>query len=115
VTLAAAPCALVALIAPAPSEYYPAIVAAELLLFMSTGPINAAIANIVSPLERASAMALSMFIIHLLGDVPSPPLIGHLSDASSLGKAVLVVPAAIGIGGIVWLLAARAAPRPASA
>jgi hypothetical protein len=115
VTLAAAPCALVALIAPVASEYYPAIVAAELLLFMSTGPINAAIANIVSPLERASAMALSMFIIHLLGDVPSPPLIGHLSDASSLGKAVLVVPAAIGIGGIVWLLAARAAPRPASA
>ena len=113
VTLAAAPCALLALTAPAPAEYYPAIVAAELLLFMSTGPINAAIANIVSPLERASAIALSMFIIHLLGDVPSPPLIGHLSDASSLGQAVLVVPVTIGIGGIVWLLAARyGASRP---
>lgn len=111
VTLAAAPCALMALTAPAPAEYYPAIVAAELLLFMSTGPINAAIANIVSPLERASAIALSMFIIHLLGDVPSPPLIGHLSDASSLGQAVLVVPVTIGIGGIVWLLAARCGAR----
>jgi MFS transporter, Spinster family, sphingosine-1-phosphate transporter len=109
VTLAAVPCAFIALSAPAPAEYYPAIVAAELLLFMSTGPINAAIANIVSPLERASAMALSMFTIHLLGDVPSPPLIGHLSDAGSLGEAVLIVPVAIGIGGIVWLLSARAA------
>lgn len=112
VTLAAAPCALIALIAPAPAQYYPAIVAAELLLFMSTGPVNAAIANMVSPLERASAIALSMFIIHLLGDVPSPPLIGHLSDASSLGRAVLVVPVTIGIGGIVWLLSARSAARP---
>lgn len=112
VTLAAAPCALLALTAPAPAAYYPAIVAAELLLFMSTGPINAAIANMVSPLERASAIALSMFVIHLLGDVPSPPLIGHLSDASTLGRAVLVVPVTIGIGGIVWLLSARRAPRP---
>src|SRR5213078_129572 len=75
VTLAAVPFAIVALAASAPAVYTAAIVAAELLLFMSTGPINAAIANIVSPRERASALALSMFAIHLLGDVPSPPLI----------------------------------------
>jgi MFS family permease len=106
-TLAAAPVALLALTSPAPHIYYPAIVIAELLCFMSTGPINAAIANIVSPLERASAMALSIFAIHLLGDVPSPPLIGHLAVAGSLGRAVLVVPVALAIGGIIWLLAAR--------
>jgi MFS family permease len=111
VTLAAAPVALLALAAPAPALYYPAVVVAELLLFMSTGPINAAIANIVSPLERASAIALSMFAIHLLGDVPSPPLIGHLSDVGSLAHAVLVVPVAVAIGGIVWLVCARVGPR----
>jgi MFS family permease len=110
VTLAAAPVALLALAAPAPALYYPAVVVAELLLFMSTGPINAAIANIVSPLERASAIALSMFGIHLLGDVPSPPLIGHLSDVGSLAHAVLVVPVAVAIGGIVWLVCARVGP-----
>lgn len=118
VTLAAVPFALIALAAAAAPVYTAAIVAAELLLFMSTGPINAAIANIVSPLERASALALSMFVIHLLGDVPSPPLIGHLSDASSLGCAVLVVPVAIAIGGVIWLVAARVgvgAESPASA
>jgi hypothetical protein len=102
--------ALLALAAPAPALYYPAVVVAELLLFMSTGPINAAIANIVSPLERASAIALSMFAIHLLGDVPSPPLIGHLSDVGSLAHAVLVVPVAVAIGGIVWLVCARVGP-----
>jgi MFS family permease len=91
-----------------PAVYYAAIVVAELLLFMSTGPINAAIANIVSPFERASAIALSMFVIHLLGDIPSPPLIGHLSDTGSLGQAVLIVPVAIALGGWVWIAAARA-------
>jgi len=114
VTLAAAPFAVLALTAALPAVYYAAIVVAELLLFMSTGPINAAIANIVSPLERASAMALSMFAIHLLGDIPSPPLIGHLSDTGSLGQAVLVVPVAIAVGGFIWLAAAgagRAAPQ----
>ena len=72
VTLLAAPVAYLALASPEREVYLPAIVVAELLLFMSTGPINAAIINIVSPLERASAGALSMFVIHLLGDVPSP-------------------------------------------
>jgi len=111
VTLLAVPCAVLALTAPAPGVYYPAIVIAELLLFMSTGPINAAIVNIVSPLERASAIALSMVAIHLFGDVPSPWLIGHLSDATSLGQAVIIVPIAIAIGGIVWLFAASVGKR----
>jgi MFS family permease len=114
-TLLAVPFVVVALTASAPSAYYPGIVCAQLLLFMSTGPINAAIVNMVSPFERASAVALSMFAIHLLGDVPSPPLIGSISDASSLGQAVLIVPVAVAIGGLVWLGAARVSGRAAVA
>jgi hypothetical protein len=110
-TLLAVPCALLALTAPAPGVYYPAIILAELLLFMSTGPINAAIVNIAAPFERASAVALSMFAIHLLGDVPSPVIIGQVSDVSSLGQAVLIVPAAIAVSGIIWLFAARVNAR----
>jgi MFS transporter, Spinster family, sphingosine-1-phosphate transporter len=109
ITLIAAPFAVVALTASAPSVFYPAIVVAELLLFMSTGPVNSAIVNLVSPTQRASALALSMFTIHLLGDVPSPVLIGYLSDASSLAKAVLIVPIAVVISGIIWLISARVA------
>jgi MFS family permease len=114
-TLAAAPFAFVALTADSPSLYYPAIVIAELLLFMSTGPINSTIVNLVSPSQRASALALSMFTIHLLGDVPSPTLIGWLSDISSLGKAVMVVPVAVVISGIIWLVSARVANNATSA
>jgi MFS transporter, Spinster family, sphingosine-1-phosphate transporter len=108
-TLLAAPFALIALTASSPSIYYPAVVVAELLLFMSTGPINSAIINLVSPSERASAIALSMFVIHLLGDVPSPALIGWLSDLSSLGRAILIVPVAVVISGVIWLISARVA------
>jgi MFS transporter, Spinster family, sphingosine-1-phosphate transporter len=123
VTVLAAPVALIALAAADRTLYFPAIVVAELLLFMSTGPVNAAIVNIVSPFERASAAALTMVVIHLLGDVPSPVLIGYLSDhisahsgdAASLARAVLVVPIAIFIAGLIWLLAARGSAREAPA
>jgi MFS transporter, Spinster family, sphingosine-1-phosphate transporter len=106
-TLLAVPFAVLALTAPAPLIFYPAMVIAELLLFMSTGPINAAIVNGVSPLERASAVALGTFMIHLFGDVPSPPLIGYLSDLTSLASAVLIVPVAVAVSGVLWLVAAR--------
>ena len=108
---AAAPLSVIGLTAQQPAVYYAAIVAAELLLFMSTGPVNSIIVNLATPWERASAVALSVFAIHLLGDVPSPALIGALSDASSLGMAVLVVPAAIVVAAAFWFGAGRAARR----
>jgi MFS family permease len=107
----AVPFACLALMATTPALYYTGIVVAELLLFMSTGPINSAIVNYVAPGERASAMALSVFTIHALGDVVSPPLIGMLSDRSSLESAVLLVPLAIACGGFIWYLAGSAGQR----
>lgn len=123
VTLLAAPVALVALTAASQAVFLPAIVVAELLLFMSTGPVNAAIVNSVSPLQRASAAALTMVTIHLLGDVPSPVLIGYLSDhlsaraadPASLARAVLVVPVAVFLAGLIWLLSARGSSPEAAA
>jgi MFS family permease len=112
-TLLAAPVALVAFVASARPVYTAAIVAAELLLFVSTGPVNSAIVNVVAPGERATAVALSILAIHLLGDVPSPPLVGILSDHSSLGRAFLVIPVAIAVGGLVWLYAAWQGERAA--
>ena len=64
ITLLAVPVVYVALAAGSPSVFYPALIAAELLLFMSTGPINTAIVNLVSPVDRASAVALSVLAIH---------------------------------------------------
>jgi MFS family permease len=105
-TLLALPFAVVCLTYGSPYVFYPALVGAELLLFMSTGPINSVIVSLVSPAHRASAVALSVLAIHVLGDVISPPLIGSLSDRTSLGEAVLLVPIAVGISGLFWVAAA---------
>jgi MFS family permease len=104
--LLAAPLAWVAFVDPRPPVYLTALVAAELLLFASTGPINSNIVNVVQPRQRASAVALSILSIHLLGDVPAAPLVGRISDASSLDRAVLIMPVAVLVAGAVWMLEA---------
>ena len=104
--LLAAPLSWLVFTDPRPSVYLPAMVAAELLIFASTGPINSVILNVVKPGERATAVSLSILAIHLLGDVPSPPLIGRLSDISSLDRAVLIVPIAVLAAGAIWTLEA---------
>jgi MFS family permease len=111
--LAAAPAAFVAFNARQPWISTAAIVLTELLLFASTGPINSAIVNLVAPGERATALALSILAIHLLGDVPSPPLIGFISDRTSLRTAFQILPVAIAISGLIWLSAARTGDRRA--
>lgn len=115
-TLLAFPLAIVALQAASPSVYLPAVVVAEVLMFASTGPINSAIVNLVAPSERATAVAFHIFAIHVLGDVPSPVIVGKLSDlggatGSSLGQAMLIIPFAILVSGVVWCAAAWQAGR----
>lgn len=105
-TMIAAPATYVCLTDPRRSVYLPAIVVAEIFVFMCTGPVNSAIVNAVAPSERATAVGLSVLVMHLLGDIPSPPLIGMLSDASTLERAFLIVPVAILIAGIIWIVAA---------
>lgn len=104
--LAAAPLTFIAFTSPDRRVYLTAMVIAEVLVFASTGPVNSAIVNLVAPAERASALALSILIMHLFGDVPSPPLIGYLSDLSSLARAFLIVPVAVLFAGIIWTYAA---------
>jgi hypothetical protein len=87
------------------------MVMAQLLMFLSTGPINASIVNLVLPTQRASANALGVFTIHLLGDAVSPYLIGAVSDATSLAQAVKIVPVAILVAAAIWAWGARAQAR----
>ena len=110
-TVLAAPAALIGFTAKSNAISMAGIVATELFLFASTGPINSAIVNLVEPGERATALALSILAIHLLGDVPSPPLIGAISDRTSLQTAFLILPVAIAISGVIWLYAARRGDR----
>jgi MFS family permease len=79
---------------------------AEFLLFLSTGPVNVVLINVVPVGMRAMAMAVSIFAIHLFGDAISPPIIGLLADMKGLGIAVLIVPIAVAVSGVLWTVTA---------
>jgi MFS transporter, Spinster family, sphingosine-1-phosphate transporter len=83
---------------------------AEFLLLLNTGPLNAAIINSVGPHVRAMALAVNIFIFHLLGDVPSASLIGYLSDRYSLGQAFLGPVVAIALSSAILFYGMRFAP-----
>lgn len=101
--LAAAPLFYLALAAPSPGTFWPAMIGAQLLMFASTGPINSHIVNVVRPEIRTMAVAVSVFSIHALGDILSPVLVGAISDRSSLSTAVLILPVAALGGGAIWV------------
>jgi len=73
-------------------------------VFLNTGPSNAALANVVASRIRATAFAVNILIIHLLGDALSPPLLGAVAGRFDMTMAFLVVSAAMLISGIFWLL-----------
>jgi MFS transporter, Spinster family, sphingosine-1-phosphate transporter len=88
-----------------------AIFVAEFLLFLNTGPLNAAIINSVGPHIRAAALAVNIFIFHLLGDVPSASLIGYVSDRYSLQLAFVAPVVATAISSAILFYGMRFAPE----
>ena len=86
------------------------IFVAEFFLLLNTGPLNAAVINSVGPHVRAAALALNIFIFHLLGDVPSAALIGALSDRYSLQFAFLGPVIAIALSSAILFYGMRFAP-----
>ncbi len=82
-----------------------ALLAAETLLFLNMGPLNAAIVSVTRIETRSMAFAANIFVIHLLGDAASPALIGWGSDHFGLTRALLAACAALGVGGALCLFA----------
>ncbi len=78
---------------------------AEFLIFFNTGPSNAALANVTSPAVRATAFAMNIFVIHLLGDAISPPVIGKITDSfnGNMNAGFVAVGAAMLLGAAAWL------------
>ena len=87
---------------------------AEFFLLLNTGPLNAAIINSVGPHVRAMALAANIFVFHLLGDVPSAPLIGYMSDHFSMRTAFVAPVIAIALSSAILFYGMRFAP-PVSA
>ena len=82
------------------------------LAFVSQAPINAAILNSVGSDARAFAIGMSTLMIHVLGDVPSPWLVGKVSDATgSLAKGLGLVPIGFAAAALIWGVGAFALRR----
>jgi len=84
---------------------------AEFLLLLNTGPLNAAVINAVGPHVRATALAVNIFIFHLLGDVPSAYLIGYMSDKYSLRLAFLAPVVTVALSSAILFYGMRFAPE----
>lgn len=106
-----APLAAAAFLAPSPLLFFILVFLAILALFMVTSPINAVVLGAVPAELRASAMAISIFAIHVFGDLWSPPLVGFLADRLPIQLALMTLPVAIAVGAILWWPRRRAAAR----
>lgn len=76
-------------------------------LFFNTGPSNTILANVTHPSIRASAFALNILIIHALGDLVSPFIIGAIADVSNMNTAFMLVSIMMAVGGALWLWGAK--------
>src|SRR5258706_9007483 len=72
-------------------------------LFFNTGPTNTILANVTHPSLRAAGYALNIFIIHALGDVISPVVIGIISDKTDMNHAFVLVGLMFLVAGVLWL------------
>jgi MFS family permease len=100
------PLAAAAIAAPTSGAFFAFVLPCEIALFLCTGPANVALLRSVPPGLRASGMAMSIFAIHLLGDLWSPMLIGEVADRAPMTWAMMAAPAVFAIAALVWLLTA---------
>ena len=91
---------------------FPGIFVAVFFILIGTGPTNAALVNSVSAGIRSTALAVNVFVIHLLGDAFSPTLMGKVSDKTgSLQTAFWTAFIAAALSGVILIYGARFAPR----
>jgi MFS family permease len=109
----AIPAIVLAIYFPGPAMY-PAIFLGEFFLLLNTAPLNAALVNSVSARIRATALAVNIFTIHLLGDAFSPTLIGYISDKSNLEMGLTAMVVAVALSAIVLFYGMRFAPKISS-
>src|SRR5262249_48181421 len=63
-----------------PIFVFPLLLIGLTLAFMNIGPSNTIITNVTPPKIRTAAVAANLFITRVLGDIPSPSLMGKVSD-----------------------------------
>jgi MFS family permease len=105
-----APLAAAAFLSPSAGLFFGLVSLAIAALFLVTSPINAIALQGVPTELRASAMALQIFAIHVLGDLWSPPLVGLLADHLPIQLAMMTMPLAVAVSAWLWWPRKTASP-----
>jgi len=95
-------------------EMVPAIAVAAFFLLLNTAPLNAAVINSVGAHIRVTALSVNLFIIHILGDVPSPTMMGWVADRRSLQASFVLPIIAMGISSAILFYGMKFAPSVAT-
>lgn len=101
--IATLPFTLLAILHPSPAIFWPAMFLTLLLFFINTGPLSAAMANVLAPEMRGRGFAINTLAIHVFGDAPSPLLIGVAKDHVGLAVPTLVTGLLVVVAGVVLL------------
>jgi predicted MFS family arabinose efflux permease len=110
--IASLPFTAFAILSPQPAIFWPSIGITLFLIFLSLGPLNAAIANVLPANVRSQGFAVNVLAIHLLGDASSPSLIGLCSDhMGGLKWPVFGAGSLLVLAGLVLLAGRRALER----
>jgi MFS family permease len=88
----------------------PALGVAVFLVFLGTGPVNAATLNAVPAHLRATAMAGQLFVLHVFGDAFSPKIIGIISDHSNLRLGLGITLVTFVVAAVIFFVGAKFAP-----
>ena len=99
-------CLVGLVLAPFPAAWI-LVFFAVFCLFFNTGPSNTIIANVTHPAMRATAFALTILVIHTLGDVISPPIVGLVAERWNFDAGFLLMAAFAALGGAFWLVGVR--------
>ncbi len=91
----------------------PAIGVAAFFLLLNTAPLNAAVINSVGAHIRATAIAVNIFIIHILGDVPSPTMMGWVADRHSMQASFVLPIIAMALSSAILFYGMKFAPAVA--
>ncbi|MDQ6861878.1 MAG: MFS transporter [Verrucomicrobiota bacterium] len=83
--------------------------------FLNTGPSNTALANVARPAVRATAFAMNILVIHLLGDAAAFPIIGYIGGHTNMNVAFLVVSGMMLLSGLFWIAGMKFLPADTAA
>ncbi|MGA2450628.1 MAG: MFS transporter [Polyangiaceae bacterium] len=97
-----APLAALAILATTARGFFLWAFPCEAFLFLLSGPVNVAILRSVPAELRATGMATSVFLIHLFGDLWSPPLLGLVADHAPMSMAMFLVPLTFVVAATIW-------------